>query len=131
MNDPKGAAAYHPGDGHVTRPDLDALREQFAEAAYRAEKTHDFGESWTEEFADESDSYKATYYAIADALLGILPAALAAGRARADQVASEAVHEYALALEQNPSAENWRWSDFVWDAHQWADSKSAAPTAEQ
>jgi len=25
MNDPKAAAAYHPGDGGVTRPDFDAL----------------------------------------------------------------------------------------------------------
>jgi hypothetical protein len=104
-------------DAPVTRPDLDVLAAQLENIARR-------GDSYSEDggFLIDDEDAATCREAIA---------ALAAERARADQAASKAVHEYALALEQNRSAENWRWSDFVWDAHQWADSKSSAPTAEQ
>lgn len=47
-------------------------RYQLAATAYKAEKDHDFGQSWTENFDDESENYKATYYAIADAILALI-----------------------------------------------------------
>lgn len=53
----------------------DTLRDRVASAAYYSEKRYDYGDSWTEIWEDESDSYQGTFYAIADAVIPIIQGA--------------------------------------------------------
>lgn len=78
MNDPKAAAAYHPGDAPVVRPDLDALIAQCKAGAQDI----------------EYDGYAL--------LLREAAAAIAAERARADQAAEKAWDEGYMAVPAEP-----------------------------